>query len=85
MTGKEQTSFIRELCQNVSRELTCKLRERPLPEHWGGHELRMLVAAAFEESAKMSQLHHSQTRYGDRNLRRFRRYREVLRAREDLP
>jgi len=50
MTPKEQRTFIAELCDNIKESLL----RRQFPAEWDGHELRVLLAQRFEQSAQMS-------------------------------
>lgn len=65
MTPKEQEAFIRELCDNVRDSLL----KRQYPETWDGHELRVLIAERFEQSARMSLIRREPQRKRARDYR----------------
>jgi hypothetical protein len=50
----EQKTFVRELADALVREVCEKIDEGKIPEHWDGHELRVLMSEKFEQSAKAS-------------------------------
>ena len=65
MSPKEQHEFIRELCDNVRDSLL----KRQYPEDWDGHELRVLIAERFEQSAQMSLIKREPQRKRARDYR----------------
>ena len=52
MTRERQREFVRELTENITAEIMRNAAR--WPEHWDGHELRMLLADHYHESATMS-------------------------------
>lgn len=55
MTRAEQIRFIRELSKSVADRLCDQAAK--FPEEWDGHELRVLLADAHEQSARMTMAH----------------------------
>jgi hypothetical protein len=51
---KRQLVFVQDLTNNIRDELLGQIREGKVPTEWDGHELRVLLASRFEQSAKMS-------------------------------
>lgn len=54
MNRGEQKQFVRELVDSIVEDLCGKIDEGKIPEHWDGHELRVLLSEKFEDSAKIS-------------------------------
>lgn len=71
MTHKEHERFIKELCDNVRDNL---LRHQ-YPEEWDGHELRVLIAERFAQSARMSTIRQSPQRKRAREHAKIKDYR----------
>lgn len=54
MNKGEQKTFVRELADNIVKEICGHIDDGKVPEEWDGHELRVLLADAFDRSARMS-------------------------------
>lgn len=65
MTTRQQKTFIRGLCNTIRNDLAERVKD--MPDTWDGHELRELLALAFERSASMSVLRRDRCR-----MREFR-------------
>ena len=50
----EQKTFVRELTDAIVREICGHIDADKIPKEWDGHELRVLLADAFDRSAGMS-------------------------------
>jgi hypothetical protein len=48
MTKREQQQFVRNLCRSVATSINA----RPIPSHWDGNELRVLLAREFAAEAR---------------------------------
>lgn len=72
MTRKEQARFVRELTRNITKQVVTTIQQGRVPEEWDGHELRVLLADRFNESASMSLLRK------DGRARRSRAYRNAV-------
>ena len=56
MNADDQKQFVADLANSIVRDLRQKIDEGKVPDDWDGHELRVLLADAFENSASMSLL-----------------------------
>lgn len=54
MTHNEQHQFVTELTTNICAEVKAAILADKIPADWDGHELRVLLADKFEQSAQMS-------------------------------
>ena len=54
MNRDDQKQFVAELADSIVRDIRDKIDEGKIPEHWDGHELRVLLSEKFEASAKIS-------------------------------
>lgn len=66
MTRKDQHRFVKELINNVRKDLL--ERVSLVPEAWEGRELRQWIADRFQEA----------TMHFNRDKRRARRYRQAV-------
>ena len=69
MTREDQESFVRDLCCSIANEVTKKIATGQIPEEWDGHELRVLLAEKFKDSATMSTIVKEPRRARARNYR----------------
>ena len=51
---QRQVKFVSELCDAIKAEVGARIVKGDLPPEWDGHELRVLLARKFQESAEMS-------------------------------
>ncbi len=54
MTKTEQRKFVTDLAKNVTKRSLEAIAAGKIPEEWDGHELRVLLARHFNESASMT-------------------------------
>ncbi len=54
MTRADQKKFVREVSENIAKDICKLIDEGKVPEGWDGHELRHLMANRHNDSASMS-------------------------------
>lgn len=54
MNQFDQTHFVEELCDNIKFEIIGFIIDGKIPDHWDGHEFRILLAEKFAASGRMS-------------------------------
>lgn len=67
MTKTQQIKLVREISRNIANELVSHIKNDRVPDHWDGHELRLLLAEKHASSGRMSSLagHGTSTRARD--------------------
>lgn len=54
MNKDDKKKFVQELTSNIVQEIIKHIDDDRVPDGWDGHELRVLLADAFDRSARMS-------------------------------
>lgn len=67
MNSSQKRVFIRDLCRSICREVLTQVPK--MPPEWDGHELRVLLAERFNDSASMSQIMRAPRSRQARNFR----------------
>ena len=57
MNREEQMELVSDLTTRIRDEVQGLITQGRIPAEWDGHQLRMLLAEKFEQSAKMSRCH----------------------------